>query len=169
MDLSDATEPRIVSVEADRDDGLQILESAMCTVAAVNRFIANFERVKEERDSFEGQLADARAENEGLRKKISDGESRHNHLSQTVATLADQMQTIAARSLEAVKVVRAQIDQRAPMTQLSLPAMDDQRASAEQAAQPNTFLGKSSPIAEASRVVQVFSQYLTQPTRVTGT
>jgi hypothetical protein len=52
MDLSDATEPQIVSVEAYRDDGLQILESAMGTVAAVNRFIANFERVKEERDSF---------------------------------------------------------------------------------------------------------------------
>jgi hypothetical protein len=100
------------------------------------------------------------------------------------------MQTIAAGCLEAVKVARAQIGRRAPVTQLSLPMTDDQspaeptavpsppiapaqltdgRSSAEQAAQPNTFVGKSSPIAEASRVAQVFSQYLTQPTRVTGT
>jgi hypothetical protein len=183
MDLSDATEPRIVSVEAHRDDGLQILELAMGTVAAVNRFIANFERVKEERDSFQLQLADARAENERLRKKISDDESRHDHLSQTVVTFTDQMQTIAAGCLEAVKVARAQIDRPAPVKQLSLPMTDDQRStaptavpsprivpaqltngrsSAEQAAQPNTFVGKSSPVTAASRVVEVFSQYLTQ-------
>jgi hypothetical protein len=183
MDLSDATEPRIVTVEAHRDDALQILESAMGTVAAVNRLIAKFERAKEERDSFEGQLADALAENEKLRKKINEGGDRYDHISQTVAMLADQMQTIAAGCLEAVKVARAQIGHLAPMTQLSLPAMDDQspaepttlpsppiapaqltdgRSSAGQAAQPNTFVGKSSPVTEASRVVQVFSQYLTQ-------
>jgi hypothetical protein len=190
MNLADATEPQVVSVEAHHDDRLQILESAMGTVAAVNRFIANFERVKEERDSLEKQLADARAENERLRKKINEGGDRHDHLSQTVATLADQMQTIAAGCLEAVKVARAQLDHRAPVTQLSLPITDDQspaeptalpsppiapaqltvgRSSAEQGVQPSASEARSSPIAEASRVVQVFSQYLTQPARVART
>jgi hypothetical protein len=190
MNLADATEPQVVSVEAHHDDRLQILESAMGTVAAVNRFIANFERVKEERDSLEKQLADARAENEKLRKKFNDGESRHDHLSQTVATFTDQMEMIAARCLEAVKVVRAEIDHHAPMTQLSLPMTDDQSpaeptavpsppiapaqltdggSSAEQGAQPSASEARSSPIAEASRVVQVFSQYLTQPARVART
>jgi hypothetical protein len=190
MNLADATEPQIVGVEAHHDDQLQVLESVMGTFAAVNRFIANFERVKEERESLEKQLADARAENEKLRKKINDGESRHDYLSQTVATFTDQMETIAARCLEAVKIVRAEIDHHAPMTQLSLPMTDDQNpaeptavpsapiapaqladggSSAEQAVQPNTSEARSSPIAEASRVVQVFSQYLTQPTRVTRT
>jgi hypothetical protein len=190
MHLTDVTEPQTVSVEAHRDDRLQILESAMGTVAAVNRFIANFESIKEERDSLDKQLADVRTENEKLRKKVHDGESRHDHLSQTVATFTDQMETIAARCLEAVKVVRAQIDVVAPMAQLSLPAMDDQRpvepnaipsppvapaqltdkrSSAEQVAQPFDAEGKSSRINEASRVVQVFSQYLTQPTRVART
>jgi archaellum component FlaC len=144
MNLADATEPQIVSVEAhhdDRlqildDDRLQILESAMGTVAAVNRFIANLERVKEERDSLEKQLADARAENEKLRKKVHDGESRHDHLSQTVTTFTDQMETIAARCLEAVKVVRAEIDHRAPVTQLSLPMTDD-HSPAQPAAVPS--------------------------------
>jgi hypothetical protein len=99
------------------------------------------------------------------------------------------METIAARCLEAVKVVRAEIDHHAPMTQLSLPMTDDQipaqptapsppiapaqltddRSSAEQGAQPSASEVRSSPIAEASRVVQVFSQYLTQPARVTRT
>jgi hypothetical protein len=189
MNSADATEPQLVSVEAHHDDRLQILESAMGTVAAVNRFIANFERVKEERNSLEKQLADARAENEKLRKKVNDGESRHDHLSQTVTTFTDQMETIAARCLEAVKIVRAEIDHRAPVTQLSLPMTDDHspqptavpsppiapaqltdgRSSAEQGAQPSASEAKSSPIAEASRVVQVFSQYLTQPARVTRT
>src|SRR5271163_3269573 len=115
MNLADATKPQVVSVETHHDERLQILESALGTVAAVNRFIANFERVKEERDSFEMQLAGVRAENEKLCKKINDGESQHDHFSQTVATFTDQMETIAARCLEAVKVVRAQIDVVAPM------------------------------------------------------
>jgi hypothetical protein len=190
MNLADATKEQIATVEAHHDDRLQILESAMGTVAAVNRFIANFERVKEERDSAEKQLADARAENERLRKKINEGGDRYDHLSQTVATLADQMQTIATGCLEAIKVARAQIDHRGPVTQLSLPMTDDQssaepnalpspliapaqlpdgRSSAEQGLQPSASEARSSPIAEASRVVQVFSQYLTQPARVTRT
>jgi hypothetical protein len=190
MDLSNTTEPQVGTIEAHRDDRLLILESAMGTVAAVNRFIANFERVKEERDSLEKQLTDVRTENEKLCKKINDGESRHDHLSQTVATFTDQMETIAARCLEAVKVVRAQIEVVAPMAQLSLPAMDDQspteptgipspptapaqltgnRSSAEQAARPFDSEGRSGRINEASRIVQVFSQYLTQPTRVSRT
>jgi archaellum component FlaC len=191
MNRADVTEPQFVSVEAHRDDRLQILESAMGTVAAVNRFIANFERVKEERDSLAKQLADTRGENEKLRKKIDDGESRSGHLSQTVATFTDQMETIAARCLEAVKVVRAQIDVVAPMRQLSLPMKDDQNpteptalpsppiapaqitdghnSAAEKGVQPSTVEAKSSPIADASRVVQVFSQYLTQSPHATRT
>jgi archaellum component FlaC len=191
MNLSDATEPQIVRVETHRDDRLQILESAMGTVAAVNRFIANFESVKEERDSLEKQLADTRGENEELRRKIDDGESQRDHLSQTVATFTDQMETIAARCLDAVKVVRAQIDVVAPTRQLSPPTVDDKSPPepaampsptiapphlsdnrsgvTERAAQPSTVEGKSSPIADASRVVQVFNQYLTRPARVTRT
>jgi septal ring factor EnvC (AmiA/AmiB activator) len=192
MNLADATEPQVVSVEAHHDDRLQILESAMGTVAAVNRFIANFERVKEERDSFEKRLADAHAENEKLRKKINDGEDRHGQLSKSVTAITDEIETIAARCLEAVKVVRAQIAHPAsPITQLSLPMIDKQSPAepaavlsppiaaaqltdirtpvAEHSAQPSAVEANSSPIAEASRVVQVFSQYLTQPARVTRT
>jgi archaellum component FlaC len=116
MNLADATKPQVVSVEAHYDDRLQVLESAMDTVAAVNRFIADFERVKEERDSFEKQLADARAENEKLRENINDGEDQYDHLSKSVTALTDQMETITRRCLEAVKVARAEIDHRALMT-----------------------------------------------------
>jgi hypothetical protein len=190
MNLADATKPQVVSVETHHDERLQVLESAMGTVAAVNRFIANFERVKEERDSLERQLGDARAENEALRKNFNDGEDRHDQLSKTVTTLTDQMETIAARCLEAVRVVRAQVDHHSSVRQL-MPAMDDQSPAepaalpsppiapaklmdgrsgvAEHGARPSTVDAKSSPIAEASRVVQVFSQYLTQASRVTDT
>jgi FtsZ-binding cell division protein ZapB len=190
MNLADATKPQVVSVESHDDDRLQILESAMGTVAAVNRFPAKFERLKEERDGLETQLADARAENEALRRNINDGEDRHDQLSKTVTALTDQMETIAARCLEAVRVVRAQIDHHSSVRQ-SMPAVDDQSPAGpaalpnppiapaklvdgrsgldEHGARPSTVDSKSSPIAEASRVVQVFNQYLTQTSRVTDT
>ena len=41
INLADATKAQVVSREAHHDDRLQILESAMGTVAAVNRFIAD--------------------------------------------------------------------------------------------------------------------------------
>jgi hypothetical protein len=185
MVLSDATEQQISGAESQCDDRRQILESAIGTVAAIKRFVANFDQVKNERDGFERQLVSALAENERLRNEVDCAQDHYGHFSKSVTTFIDQMETIAARCLEAVKVVRTQIDHRAPMThepvtQLGAPATNDQNPE-EPTAVPSPPIaavqladGRSPdeelrlPNAEAaldgepSRVIQVFSQYLTQ-------
>jgi chromosome segregation ATPase len=185
MGLSGTTEPQVISVESQQDERHQLLESAMSTVAAVKRFVANVDRLKEERDNFDSQLANAFAENEMLRKQVNDAKDHHDLLSQTVATLTDQMESIAARCKEAVTIVRAQLDTHAPATQADLRSTDDPspaastavrstlsapdqltdgRSADEQPTQPSTFEAGSGSISEASRVVHVFTQYLTQST-----
>jgi hypothetical protein len=185
MDLSGTTEPQVISVDSQQDDRRQLLESAMSTVAAVKRLVANFDQLKEERDNFDRQLVKAFTENETLRRQVNDAKDRHDQLSKTVATLTDQMESIAARCIEAVKIVRARLDKHAPMTQAGLPSKDDRspgapaavrstlgtpaqltddRSAGEQPAQPSTFEAGSSSISEASRVAHVFTQYLTQST-----
>jgi seryl-tRNA synthetase len=189
MNLSGTTEPQVISVDSQRDDRRQLLESAMSTVAAVKRLVANFDKLKEERDNFDRQLVKAFAENETLRRQVNNAEDHHGQLSKTVATLTDQMEAIAARCIEAVKIVRAQLDKDAPTTQAGLPSKDDRstaapasvrstlstpaqltddRSAGEQPAQPSTFEAESSSISEASRVVHVFTQYLTQSTTADG-
>jgi hypothetical protein len=185
MGLSHTTEPQVISFESQQDDRRHLLESAMSTVAAVKRLVANFDRLKEERDNFDRQLANAFAENEMLRRQVNDAKDHHDRLSKTIATLTDQMESVAARCIEAVKIVRAQIDEHAPTTQPILPSKDDPtpaeqaavpstlsapaqltegRSPGEQPAPLSTFEAGSSSTSEASRIVHVFTQYLTQST-----
>jgi hypothetical protein len=183
MDLLATTEPKTVGSHSQQDDRDRLLESAMTTVAAVKRLVANYDRLKEERDNIDRQLANAFADNETLRRQVNDAKDHHDHLSKVVATLTDQMESNAARCIEAVKIVRAQLYKHAPATQPGLPSTDDQTAEApaavqgtlgaptqltsgcspgEQHTQPSTFEAESNSISEASRVVHVFTQYLTQ-------
>jgi hypothetical protein len=185
MELSGTTNPQVIGVESQQDDRRQLLESAVNTVAAVKRLVANFDQLKEERDNFGRQLANAFAENETLREQVNDANDHNDQLSKTVATLTDQMESIAARCIEAVTMLRSQLDKRAHTVQTGLPSADnrspvvpavirstlsapaqltDSPSAGNERAQPSTFEAGSNSIDEASRVVHVFTQYLTQST-----
>ena len=184
MDISSATEPQVISVELQQDDRHQLLVSAVNTVAAVKRLVANFDQLKEERDNFDLQLASAVAENEALREQVDNAKDNNDQIAKTVAMLTDQMEAIAARCIEAVTILRARLDERAPIQtglsstedgNLTVPVavqnalgaaskLVDSGSAGEQIAQPTTFEAGSNSINEASRVVHVFTQYLTQST-----
>ena len=88
MDLSDTTKAQVVSVkQLPQDDRHQILESAISTVTAVKRLVAEYDRMKGERETFERQFTDALAENQTLRRQIKEATARREHFLNALATL----------------------------------------------------------------------------------
>jgi hypothetical protein len=185
MDTFATTELQAIGAEPQQDNRQQLLESATNTVAAVKRLVANFDQLKQERDTFDRQLASSVAESETLREQVNDARAHNEQLSKTVVMLTDQMESIAARCTEAVTMLRSQVSKRSPATQAGLPPTDgrspgappaarsilsapaqvaDDRSAGERPAQASTFEPGSSSIDDASRVVHVFTQYLTQST-----
>ena len=69
MDFSDKTKAQVLSVaQSQQDDRQKVLKSAVSTVTALRRLLADYERLQAERNDFE--RADARVlhENNTLRK-----------------------------------------------------------------------------------------------------
>jgi hypothetical protein len=175
MDPSDSPNAQVLSVEQGRqDDRHRILESAISTVSAVKRLVAEYDRMKEERDRFERQISTAIAENESLRKQMKDATGHRENLLKALESLGAQMGLLGARCTEAIKVVRAQSNEPLPAiptgpqpadsrTPLERPAVAD--ASAIPAAQrpsptgPDTGRGQ---IGGSLGGAQVFTQYLAQ-------
>jgi predicted nucleic acid-binding Zn-ribbon protein len=110
------------------------LTSATNTVSAVEGLLAVLDRVKEERDEFQRQLSDARAESESLRAQIIDARKSGEGLSKTVSIVTDEMESIASRCLEAVKSVRAQLSEPAPLSLPSSSSEGEQRSAKSLAA-----------------------------------
>ncbi len=176
MDLSDTTKAQAVSVkQLQQDDRHQILESAISTVTAVKRLVAEYDRMKGERETFERQFTDALAENQTLRRQIKEATAHREHFLNALATLTGQMDEIGTRCIEAVKVARAQTNDQLPATVVSLPSTDG-RSPAEQPAVPDAG---SSPAAQRAlpsapdagrgpmgeplmQGAHVFAQYLSQ-------
>jgi hypothetical protein len=73
MDSSDTAKAQVLSVEQSRqDDRQKVLESAVSTVAALRRLLADYERLETERNDFERERGRVLLENNKLRKQAKE-------------------------------------------------------------------------------------------------
>jgi hypothetical protein len=94
--------------QSQQDEKRHVLESLSGTVRALRRLIAEYDRVKGERNDFERQIAGALGENETLRSQMNHVKGQRDRLSNALATLTAQMDAVGSRCVEAVKVARVQ-------------------------------------------------------------
>jgi len=123
--------------QSQKDEKNSLLESVTGTLGALKRFIAEYDRVKGERDNFERQIASALVENETLRRQIKHAKDHRDHLSKALATLTAQIDTIGTRCIETAKMARAQAYDEppaAPAKRFSMPGCNQ----AQQPVEPNT-------------------------------
>ena len=100
--------------QSKKDEKSSLLESVTGTLGALKRFIAQYDRVKGERDNFQRQIASALVENETLRRQIKHAKDHRDHLSKALATLTAQIDTIGTRCIETAKMARAQAYDESP-------------------------------------------------------
>jgi hypothetical protein len=73
MDSSDTAKAQVLSVEqSPQDDRQKVLESAVSTVAALRRLLADYERLETERNDFERERGRVLLENNKLRKQAKE-------------------------------------------------------------------------------------------------
>jgi|SRR5271154_4725706 len=75
---------------------------------ALKRLIAEYDRLKGERDIFEGKIASVLDENDTLRKHVKRVKGQRDHLSNALSTITAQMDTLGSRFIETVKMARLQ-------------------------------------------------------------
>ena len=129
MDSSDTAKPQVLSVEqSPQDDRQKVLESAVSTVAALRRLLADYERLETERNDFERERARVLLENNRLRKQVKEATDQRELLVRALETLTTQMDAIGASCMEAAKTARAQSFGSAPLVPASEPPNEDQNS-----------------------------------------
>jgi hypothetical protein len=108
MDSDAAEVPGQEVDQLQEDERRRALESLAGAFNALKRLIAEHDRLKGERDVFESKIADALDENETLRNQIKHVKGQRDHLSNAISSLTAQMDTLASRFIEAVKMARLQ-------------------------------------------------------------
>ena len=90
------------------DEKRRTLESVAASYVALKRFIAEYDRLKVERDNFAQKVTGALNENEMLLKEIKHVKGQRDHLSKTLSTVTAQLDTLASRFIEVAKGARLQ-------------------------------------------------------------
>ena len=177
MDFSDTANVQVLSVgQSPQDDRQKVLESAVSTVAALRRLLADYERLETERNDFEREHACVILENKTLRKQAKEATDQRQLLVRTLETLTTQMDAIGASCMEAAKTARAQSFDLAPLVPASEPPNEDRNSepttsSADAPPQmPNVLDPAKWPAAPSAAKTeraptsnfQVLSQYMSQ-------
>ena len=108
MDSQTAELPSYEAERSREDEKRRALESVAGTFYALKRLIAEYDRLKAERDVFERKITTMLDENKTLRKEIERMKGQRDHLSKVLSTLTAHLDTLASRFVEAVKTARLQ-------------------------------------------------------------
>jgi hypothetical protein len=177
MDFSDTAKAQVLSVgQSSQDDRQKVLESAVSTVAALRRLLADYERVETERNDLERERARVLLENNTLRKQAKEATDQRELLVRALETLTTRMDAIGVSCIEAAKTARAQSFDSAPLVPASEPPNEEQSSepttsSADVPAQmPNVLDPAKWPAAPSTATTerapamnfQVHSQYVSR-------
>ena len=109
MDSSDTAKAQVLSVEqSQQDDRQKVLKSAVSTVAALRRLLADYERLETERNDFERERARVLLENNKLRKEAKEATDQRELLVRALETLTTRMDAMGVSCIEAAKTARTQ-------------------------------------------------------------
>jgi hypothetical protein len=177
MDLSDTAKAQVLSVEqSQQGDRQKILETAVSTVTALKRLLADYERLETERNEFERERARVLLENKTLRQQAKEATDQRELLFRALETLTTQMDAIGSHCIETAKTARAQSFDPAPLVPASEPPKEEQNLEfttssadapsqmphvwepAKWSAAPNTPKTDRAPAAN----FQALSQYMSQ-------
>jgi seryl-tRNA synthetase len=129
MDISDTAKTQGLSVEqSDQDERQKVLESAVSTVTALKRLLADYDRLQAERNDFERAHARVLLENKTLRKQAKEVTNQHELLVRALETVTTQMDAIGVSCIEVAKTARAQSIDSAPLVPTSEPPNEDQNS-----------------------------------------
>ena len=124
---SDTAKAQVLSVEQSPQDGRQkVLKSAVSTVAALRRLLADYERLETERNDFERERARVLLENDRLRRQAKEATDQRELLVRALETLTTRMDAVGVICIEAAKTARAQSFDSAPPVPASEPPNEDQ-------------------------------------------
>jgi hypothetical protein len=127
MDSSDTAKAQVLNVEqSPKDDRHNVLESAVSTVAALRRLLADYERLETERNDFERERARVLLENNMLRKQAKEATDQRELLVRALETLTTRMDAIGVSCIEAAKTARTQSFDSAPLVPASEPPNEEQ-------------------------------------------
>ena len=122
MDPSDTAKVQVLNVVQSRQDDRQnVLKSAISTVAALKRLLADYDRLQAERNDFERAHARVLLQNNTLRKQAKEATEQRELLLRALETLTTQMDAIGASCIETAKTARAQSIDSAPLVPASEP------------------------------------------------
>jgi hypothetical protein len=131
MDSSDTAKAQVLSVEQSPQDGRhKVLESAVSTVAALRRLLADYERLEIERNDFERERAHVLLENNRLRKQAKEATDQRELLVRALETLTTRMDAIGVSCIEVAKTARAQSLDSAPLVPTNEPLSEEQSSEA---------------------------------------
>jgi hypothetical protein len=134
MDSSDTAKAKVLCVEqSQQDDRQKVLESAVSTVTALRRLLADYERLETERNDFEREHARVLLQNNTSRKRAKEATDQRELLVRALETLTTRMDAIAIICIEAAKTARAQSFDSAPL----VPA-NESPPNEEQSSEPTT-------------------------------
>jgi hypothetical protein len=129
MDFSDTAKTQVLSVEqSDQDERQKVLESAVSTVTALKRLLADYDRLQAERNDFERAHARVLLENNTLRKRAKEATNQRELLVRALETVTTQMDAIGVSCIEAAKTARAQSIDSAPLVPTSEPPNEDENS-----------------------------------------
>ena len=118
---------KVPNIEQSRqNDRQKLLESAISTVTALKRLLADYDRLQAERNDFEREHARVVLENNTLRKKAKAATDQRELLVRALETLTTRMDAIGVSCLEAAKTARAQSFDSAPLVPASEPPNEEQ-------------------------------------------
>jgi hypothetical protein len=178
MDFSDTAKAQVLSVaQSQQDDRQKVLESAVSTVAALKRLLADYERLEAERYDVVREHARVLLENDTLRKQAKEATDQRELLVRALETLTTRMDAIGVSCIEAAKTARAQSFDSAPLVPANEPPPNEEQSSepttssADVPPQTPNMLNPANwpgaPITAKTELapainVQVLSQYMSQ-------
>jgi hypothetical protein len=129
MDSSDTAKAQVLGVEqSPQDDKHKVLESAVSTVAALRRLLADYERLETERNDFERERARVLLENNRLRKQAKEATDQRELLIRALETLTIRMDAIGVSCIEVAKTARAHFDST-PLVPANEPPRNEEHSS----------------------------------------
>jgi phage shock protein A len=90
------------------DEKSRLLESCADTVRALKGFIAEYDRLRGERDHLKREISGVHGEVDMLRKQVEQLKVQRDQLSNTLSTVTEQLEGFASRSLDMLKRARLQ-------------------------------------------------------------
>ena len=129
MDSSNTAKAQVLSVkQSQQDDRQKLLESAVSIVTALERLLADYDRLQAERDDFEREHGRVLLENNKLRKQAKEATDQREPLVRALETLTTRMDAIGASCIEAAKTARAQSFDSAPLVPPNEPPPNDEHS-----------------------------------------